>query len=125
LAVVKYHHIAGGDREFFSEVQKYYQKYKPDVPAFKLIEPSKFKPSTQDFYNSEFFKEPITRVYLTEKTYSRAEYEQLLLTYSDHRILEEKRRSLLLNDIGRLIDRHYGGQIRKCYLHQLVLAHKK
>ncbi|MBP2658635.1 MAG: BioC: malonyl-acyl carrier protein O-methyltransferase BioC [Firmicutes bacterium] len=125
LAVIKYHHVAGGDRAFPHEVQKYYQKYKSGEPEFRLIEPSKFKPSIQDFYNSEFFKEPITRDYLIEETYSRAEYEQLLLTYSDHRMFEEKKRFLLINDIGNLIDQRYGGQIRKCYLHEMVVAHKK
>ncbi|QDR79531.1 class I SAM-dependent methyltransferase [Sporomusa termitida] len=122
LAIVKYHHVAGGDQEFFYEVQKYYQKYKPNDLELKLIEPSKFKPHYQDFYNNALFKESITCNYLTEETYSCAEYEQLLLTYSDHRMLEEKKRLMLLNDIGKLIDQNYGGQIRKCYLHQLIVA---
>jgi SAM-dependent methyltransferase len=122
LAVVKYHHVAGGDRAFFDEVQKYYKHYKPDEPELKLMEASEFKPNTQVFHDSGLFKEPITRNYLTEEIYSRAEYEQLLLTYSDHRILEEKKRSQLLNSIGTLIDKCYGGQIRKCYLHELVVA---
>lgn len=125
LAVVKYHHVAGGDIDFFYEVQKYYQKYKPDEPEFKLIEPSTFKPSIQELYDSDLFRTPIARSYLTEVTYNRAEYEQLLLTYPDHRLLEENKRALLLNDIGRLIEERYGGQIRKCYLHELVVACKK
>ncbi|MBP2659293.1 MAG: BioC: malonyl-acyl carrier protein O-methyltransferase BioC [Firmicutes bacterium] len=125
LAVVKYHHVAGGDIAFFYEVQKYYQKYKPDEPEFKLIEPSTFKPNIQEFYDSGLFKAPTARSYLTEETYNRAGYEQLLLTYSDHRLLEEKKRVLLLNDIARLIEERYGGQIRKCYLHELVVASKK
>jgi hypothetical protein len=40
-------------------------------------------------------------------------------------MFEEKKRFLLINDIGKLIDQRYGGQIRKCYLHEMVVAHKK
>lgn len=87
-----------------------------------MIEVGTFKPNIREIYASGLFKAPITRSYLTEETYRRAEYEQLLLTYSDHRILEEKKRSQLLNDIGILIDEHYGGKIRKCYLNELVVA---
>ncbi|MBU2700504.1 SAM-dependent methyltransferase [Sporomusaceae bacterium BoRhaA] len=124
LAVVKYHHVAGGDQAFFNEVQKYYKQYKPNETEFKLMEASTFKSSIQEFYANGLFKEPIKRSYLTEETYRRAEYEQLLLTYSDHRILEEKKRSQLLNSIGTLIDEQYSGQIRKSYLNELILTCK-
>lgn len=122
LAVIKYHHVAGGDRSFFYKVQECYKKYKPESSAFRLPEVSDFKPSTQEIYASGLFKKPIFRSYLTEETYNRADYEQLLLTYSDHRALEEQKRSQLLKCIGKLIDDHYAGQVRKCYLHELVLA---
>jgi SAM-dependent methyltransferase len=125
LAVIKYHHVAGGDRAFFDEVQECYRKCKPNEPEFRLPEASTFKPSTEEFSISGLFKEPIMRSYLTEETYSRTEYEQLLMTYSDHRVLEEEKRSQLLHCIGILIDERYAGQIRKGYLNELVLACKR
>lgn len=125
LAIVKYHHVAGGDRSFFYKVQEYYEKYMPDSSEFRLPEISEFKPNTQGICASGLFNKPIYRSYLTEETYSRADYEQLLLTYSDHRVLEEQKRSQLLNCIGTLIDEHYEGQIHKCYLNELVVARKR
>lgn len=125
LAIVKYHHVAGGDTSFFYNVQECYKKYKPSESEFRLPKAGSFISISPEVYASGLFKEPITRNYLTEVTYSRADYEKLLMTYSDHRILEEPRRSQLLNCIGSLIDNHYAGQIRKCYLHELILAGRR
>jgi Trans-aconitate methyltransferase len=125
LAIVKYHHVAGGDRAFFTAAEACYRKYYPGAAGFRLPEAAAFVSDTREMSASGLFRAPITRTYLAEETYSRADYEKLLLTYSDHRALAEHQRSELLNRIGALIDGHYGGRIRKCYLHELILARKR
>jgi SAM-dependent methyltransferase len=124
LGIIKYHHVAGRDRAFFEATQEYYKKYLPHEPEFHLPEVASFKPGTQELIASGLYREPLVRTYPAEETYQRADYEKLLLTYSDHRLLEEPRRSELLNCIGDLIDRRFGGKVRKQYLHELVLARK-
>ena len=125
LAVIRYHHVAGGDTSFFHDAQKCYRKYKPGYAEFRLPEASDVVSIAPELNAGGLFHETITRNYLAEVTYDRADYEKLLMTYSDHCALEEQKLSRLLFCIGSLIDNNYDGKIRKCYMHELVLARRR
>ncbi len=123
LGVIKYHHVDGGDRAFFEATQTYYNQFQPNQYQFQLPEALDFQSGVQaEITASGLFQAPLTRTYLAAETYCRADYEQLLLTYPNHRLLEEPQRSQLLQAIGDLIDRDFGGKVCKQYLHELVLA---
>jgi hypothetical protein len=104
-------------------VQKFYELYMPGTePGQKLTDPQQMVPDTIDLETCGWFAKPEVRTYITEETYTREQYIDLLSTYSGHRTLDSDRRKRLFEAIGELIDRDYGGSIRKCYLNELVVA---
>ena len=126
FAIFSYKHVAGGDRDFFELSQPCYERYTPDHdPDFRLPEPEEVEPDTKELIGSGLFEAPVVRGYLTEETYSREEYADLLSTYSNHRALDEATRREFLDCIGSLIDGSFGGKVRKRYLNELVLATRK
>jgi len=126
LAVFGYHHVAGGDQEFFEQAHECYLRFMPDTPPdFVLIDAAECQPELEALAASGLFTEPEIRTYLTEETYSRSRYLDLLSTYSGHRVLDEQARTGLLDCIGSLIDRRFGGQVRKRYLADLIVSRKK
>lgn len=126
LAIIRYHHVAGGDQDFFERVQDCYERYKPRATdKFRLPDIAELQPDTADLEASGLFEKPVIRSYVTEETYSREPYIDLLSTYSDHRIMPEHDREQLFQCIRLLIDGEFGGQVRKRYLNELILARKR
>lgn len=125
LAIFGYKHIAGGDREFFEQVQECYLRFMSDAnPEERLQEPQEYEPDVSQLQASGLFEKPQTRTYVTEETYSRNRYLEVLSTYSGHRALSEKARQGLFDCIGSLIDRSFGGEVRKAYLNYLIVARR-
>jgi SAM-dependent methyltransferase len=112
---------------FFQAVQKVYQEV---VPEWK--KPGN-GPSTEEgirtteaYINETGLFEPVlVKGYLWTKDYNTEEYLKLLNTYSDHRNLEESRRTRLFRGIGELIEKEYGGTITRPYLAVLYIARKR
>jgi SAM-dependent methyltransferase len=126
LAIFAYWHIAGGDRDFFEQVQDCYLRFMPDAdPNERLKEPSEYEPDVSQLEASGLFERPETRQYVTEETHTRAGYLDLLSTYSGHRALSDEARQGLFDCVGSLIDQKFGGQIRKAYINELIVARKK
>ena len=73
---------------------------------------------------SGLFAPPACRGYLWEITYDTAAYLDVLRTYSGHRALDSEGRRRLLDCVADLIERRYGGRIRKAYLTQLMVARR-
>lgn len=124
LAIVKYHHVAGGDDAFFNSVQDCYERFMPGGARFRPPLAKDLMPDTEGLAASGLFDRPVIRRYDAEETYTREGYLALLSTYSDHRMLPDKVREELFACIGSLIDREFGGQVKKLYLHELILARK-
>jgi SAM-dependent methyltransferase len=125
LAIFGYWHAAGGDQAFFEQVQDCYLRFMPGAnPNERLKKPSEYEPDVSQVNASGLFERPTVRKYVTEETHSRNEYLDLLSTYSGHRALSEEDRQELFDCIGSLIDRKFGGQIRKVYVNELIVARK-
>ena len=127
LALFRYHHVAGGDRAFFEQFNRCYQENVAGANAgFRLPEISEFQSEHQAALEaSGLFHSPEIRTYITEVTYTREQYISLLSTYSDHLSLDASVRMRLFECLGALIDREFNGGIRKCYLHELMVARKR
>jgi SAM-dependent methyltransferase len=125
LAIVSTHHVAGGTSVFFDEVQTCYERHDASTePGLTLPPEHEVSMDVTEIENSLSFDHIEGRTYAWEETYTADAYEQLLMTYSGHRALEPEARSALLDRIRGLIDRGFGGRIRKRYLFQLTVAHR-
>jgi SAM-dependent methyltransferase len=122
LAIFGYSHIAGGDQAFFEQAQDCYLRFMPGTdPNERLEERDTYRPNISKLEASRLFETPKIRTYVTEETYSRAQYLDLLATYSDHRALPAASRESLYACIGALIDENFGGEIRKRYINELIV----
>jgi hypothetical protein len=90
-----------------------------------LPKASEVAPDIADLDASGLFTEPVVRTYEVEETFTRQRYIDLLSTFSPHRQLSDEARHKFLECIGSLIDRDFGGQIRKRFLHELIVAGKR
>jgi SAM-dependent methyltransferase len=123
LALISTHHVAGGTEPFFDEVQRCYERFDPDVPPdMRLPVADEVPMDSTEFDQSALFGSVQFRRYEWERTYTTNEYQDLLLTYSGHRVMPESCRDKLLACIGELIDNSFDGQITKRYLTQLATA---
>jgi SAM-dependent methyltransferase len=126
LALIGTHHIAGGDRDFFVEVQECYERWDPATEeGLRLPEADKIATSCEELNCSGRFGPVVLRRYEQDITYSTSDYLDVLLTYSGHRALDAERRDALLGCIARLIDTRYSGRVTKRYLFQLEVAHRR
>lgn len=66
---------------------------------------------------------PTKRVVTWTQTYTRLEWEQLLGTHSDHRILPDAQRTRLHSAVGDVIDRH-GGRVEIVYDVEIYLSRR-
>jgi hypothetical protein len=97
----------------------------PDAdPDERLKGPSEYEPDISQLKASGFFEKPEIRKYVTEETHSRLRYVDLLSTYSGHRVLSEEARKGLFECIGSLVEKNFGGRVRKAYLNELIVARK-
>jgi SAM-dependent methyltransferase len=127
LATIATHHIAGGDQEFFAQVQDCYERWDPDMPpgGARLPTAAEVPTASDELDCSGRFGPASFRRYQWEQSYSTASYLEVLLTYSGHRAMEPTAQAKLLNCIAGLIDSGYGGRISKRYLTELRIAHRQ
>ncbi len=123
LAIVATHHVAGGTEEFFARAQECYEHWDPTTPPGLRLEPADSIPAdSAEFDASGLFGAVKNRRYEMDIPYTRAEYLDVLSTYSGHIALEPKLRNGLYECIGSLIDHHFDGAITKRYLFELSTA---
>ncbi|MPZ98200.1 MAG: methyltransferase domain-containing protein [Dehalococcoidia bacterium] len=125
VALVQTEHIAGGTTDFFHAVQApCYAVFMGDDPGLRLTASSDFPVNDGGLSTSPHFEAPATRSYEWEQSYTSATYIDVLNTYSGHIDLPPDRRAALLECIRRTIDEQFGGEIRKRYRNDLVVAQK-
>lgn len=125
LAIASYRHVAGGDTAFFEAVQQCYGAHMPGARADeRLSSADDIRPATRELTKHSLFEKAEVVRWEIEERYDRASYLDLLSTYSGHRLLDAAHREALFHCIGEQIDRAPGGQVRKAYLHELIVARK-
>lgn len=123
LAIIGTHHVAGGDGQFFVDVQDCYARWDPAAVATSgLPHPDRVPPTLDEVDGSELFAEPVFRRYEQEIRYTAGDYIDVLMTYSGHLAMPDRARRGLLDCVRKLIADEYGGAIRKRYLWELKLA---
>lgn len=125
IATIATHHVAGGDAQFFIDVQACYRRWNPGTTGMPLPRAEEIQPDTEELDRSGRFEPATFRRYDWERAYATGEYVDLLNTYSDHRALDETVRRNLLECIAGLIAGRYGGRIRKRYLNELRVARRR
>jgi SAM-dependent methyltransferase len=111
---------------FYVDVQPFYRQYTPEMVDRSERPTTAVEIEAQAAYirSTGLFSSVEVRTYPWSRTYSTAEYLQLLNTYSDHLALEEARRQRLYQAIAGLIDSHYDGRVERPYLTVLYLGKK-
>jgi SAM-dependent methyltransferase len=71
----------------------------------------------------ELLEPPTKRVVTWTQPYTRMEWERLLGTHSDHRILPDEQRARLHSAVGDVIDRH-GGHVEVVYDVEIYLSRR-
>ncbi len=122
LAIVEYSHVAGGDDTFFSTVQGCYERFVPGTPTGLQRPVWNQQPDTSEIETSPFFDLVAVRQFKEEIPSTRAQYLDLLTTYSGSLTLRPENRNALFDCIGSIIDANFGGRITKAYRHELILA---
>ncbi|MFC9341273.1 class I SAM-dependent methyltransferase [Streptomyces sp. NPDC057020] len=128
LAVVRTQHVRGGSEEFFTEVQRCYERFDPDTtPGTQPPEAARVDGSdhAREVARCGAFGPPVFRRYERDLSYTTAEYLELLRTYSGHRALPEAARAGLPACVAGLIDGRYDGRVTKRYLVELAVAHRR
>ncbi|MBV9545581.1 MAG: class I SAM-dependent methyltransferase [Chloroflexi bacterium] len=127
LAVFGHHHVAGGDRAFFDQVQRCYERFMPGTPPGLTLPDPRTRPHEYAtlFDGSVLFEPPVFRRYLWQQRYSTGEYLEVLSTYSGHIDLAPPNREALFECIARLIETGYGGSIEKAYSTDLAIARRR
>jgi hypothetical protein len=125
LAIIATHHVAGGDTQFFEEVQACYERWDPATPpGLRLPSCDEIPTEMAELDNSGLFEPAVVHRYAWSQAYTAFEYRDLLLTYSGHRALDPVNRQHLLDCITELIQSRFSGRITKQYLNQLWLARR-
>lgn len=125
LATITTHHVAGGTIPFFADMQACYERWDPATPPGLRLEPAESIPEDRDeVVHSGLYEPPQFRRHTTDIAYTRAQYIDVLLTYSGHRALGPVAQAGLLGCISGLIDNQYGGNIVKRYLSELRVARR-
>ena len=123
LAIVSTHHIAGGSERFWIDVQDCYRRFTDDADESGLPRPDEVPEDSAEIDASGRFGPAVFHRYEWERTYTAAEYLDLLNSYSGHRALTSDRRDGLYECVSALIG-SAGGAITKRYLTQLTAANQ-
>jgi hypothetical protein len=118
--------VDGGDRDFFVAVQEYYERHMPGTPPGLRLPDATAVPH-HDFgvQASGLLAAPSFRRYCEVIAYSTRAYRDVLQTYSGHIALAPAAREALLDCVATLIDREYGGHVRKQYLFEVMVARRR
>jgi SAM-dependent methyltransferase len=104
-----------------------YRRIAPRLEEYSILlrttDVERLEVATQGLEATGAFAEVQTSRYPWSHTYTRREWIDFLLTHSDHRALEPATRTLLLDEIGAVID-DVGGEVTISYNCWLVTARK-
>lgn len=109
---------------FFERVQSIYGRHVSDwepPPSPGMVE-ARIQGIVSELDGSGLFERAVRRSFDWSRVYERSEYQRLLCTYSDHQLLPDASRAALLEEVGTLVDREFGGQVDRPYRTELIVA---
>ena len=123
IAITSGGHIAGGDTQFFNDVQACYEAHMPGTPPGLRLEAADEMPlEAPALAESGLFEPPQMQRYVWLREFTTDTYIGELNTYSGHIALSDEDRGALLACIRRMIDERWGGRITKAYVTDLAVA---
>jgi hypothetical protein len=112
------------DHGYFAASQGIYRKFGQDdqrpVPGPNDVAP----PALGELQSSSLFTAPVLYRYRWDQTYTRADYQDLMRSYSNMRAMDVSDREALIAELGEFIDANYGGQVTRPLVMTLVMARK-
>jgi ubiquinone/menaquinone biosynthesis C-methylase UbiE len=111
---------------FFERVQTIYHEVVPEWKNSQNTHSSadRIKFEEKNINDTRLFEKVIVKEYSWSTKFTAEQYVKLLNTFSDHRNLEENKRTLLFHKIYDVINEDYGGVITRPYLTVLLAAKK-
>jgi hypothetical protein len=123
LTILHVHHVRGGTPGFFADTQPFYIKWGlSDDPFFQPTKPDNAPVIYPELDQLPAFCAVERRRYENPITYSSAAYLGGLRTDSLVNDLDDASRSGFLQDIERLIESNYGGEVARNYVYEVVKA---
>jgi SAM-dependent methyltransferase len=102
-----------------------YERVAPGLEEYSVLlrplGPERFEAAGAGLLATRAFGEASITTYPWSRTYRRSEWLDHLMTHSDHRTMSAALRTVLLGDIGAVID-DFGGKLRVDYRCWLVVA---
>jgi SAM-dependent methyltransferase len=125
LTILHVHHVQGGTPGFFADTQPFYIKWGlSDDPFFQPTTPDNAPVIYPELDQLPEFQWVERRRYELPITYSATAYVGMVGTDSLVNDLDDASRSGFLQDIQRLIESKYGGEVARNYVYEIVAAQK-
>jgi SAM-dependent methyltransferase len=127
LAVIDTVHVLGGTLPFWVAVQDCYERWDPEntPPGLRQSRAADVPTEHPELDSSDLFEPPVLHRYEWDARYTAAQYQELLLTYSNHLAMPDADRDGLLGCVRSLIDDRFGGSVVKRYLTELRVARRR
>ncbi|MCB0968341.1 MAG: class I SAM-dependent methyltransferase [Ilumatobacter sp.] len=111
------------DDGFFAACQPIYERYRqghtgPPAPTRDAVDPAIRRMLSDD----PRFHDVTVRRFDWNQTYTAGQYRQLMLSYSGTRMMDERDRSGLVDDMAAFIDQHFAGSVTRPLVVALTTA---
>jgi SAM-dependent methyltransferase len=126
IALVDGDHVAGGDTDFFHEMQDCYERFMPGTPkGMRLADADDISPKDRGLAAHETFDAPVFRRWIQETEYTTKTYFDLLRSFSGHIALAPDQRAALFACVEELLESRYGGRVTRATLTELCVARRR
>jgi SAM-dependent methyltransferase len=126
LAIIGGGHVGGGDTDFFNAAQRCYEAHMPGtVPGQRMRAPETIEPTTWGLERSPHFEPPVLRRWVEVHEYTTETYFQLISSFSGHIALDDDHRARLYTCLRELLERDYGGRVRRATMTELCVVRRR
>jgi SAM-dependent methyltransferase len=126
IAIVGGDHVAGGDTDFFNEMQDCYERFMPGTPpGLRLANADDIPHKDRGLAAHHAFDVPVFRRWMQETGYTTKTYFDLLRSFSGHIALAPDDRAALFACLEELLESRYGGRVKRATLTELCVARRR
>jgi SAM-dependent methyltransferase len=125
LTILHVHHVRGGTPGFIADTQPFYVKWGlSDDPFFQPTTPENAPIMYPELDQLPEFRAVERHRYEIPRSYSTAAYIGMLRTDSLINSLSDESRRGFLEDIERLIESNYSGEVARNYVYEVITAQR-